>query len=211
MGGAAVTSSAAAKVPEEPNRRTKSEVGDEWQTPDDILALGRKALGGDYDLDPASTKAANQRVRAARFFTKEMNGLVRPWDANRLWLNPPFSRGNIEAFVDKFIEQCEAKRMHSGLLLVNAAMDAGWAQRLLARFVICALKRRIIFLDPATGKPRVVFNKKTGKWQRGSNATGQMLVCATHDIKTVLRFIRVLTPHGVILVSPNATLPVTEV
>lgn len=57
-------------------------------TPGPYVEATRKALGGSIDLDPASSALANETVRATSFFTKEDNGLNRPWGGAAL-LNPP--------------------------------------------------------------------------------------------------------------------------
>ena len=69
-------------------RNTKSNQDtDERYTPDWVLDLSRKVMGG-IDLDPASDP--KQRVPALNHFTKEDNGLERGW-SGRIFLNPPFS------------------------------------------------------------------------------------------------------------------------
>lgn len=62
----------------------------EWFTPPTYVALGRAALGGRIDLDPASCVVAQTIVRAGRFFTIEDDGLEQDWNfARTIWLNPP--------------------------------------------------------------------------------------------------------------------------
>ena len=63
---------------------------DDWHTPSDLIDLVRDVFGGVIDLDPASHVYANKTVRANTFFSKNVNGLIRPWYGN-VWLNPPFS------------------------------------------------------------------------------------------------------------------------
>lgn len=57
---------------------------DEWLTPPEIVA----ALGP-FDLDPCSP-INRPWATAERHFTREDNGLWKPWEG-RVWLNPPYS------------------------------------------------------------------------------------------------------------------------
>ncbi len=58
---------------------------DEWLTPPEII----EALGP-FDLDPAAPVNPPWET-AARYFTREDNGLLKPWEG-RVWLNPPYGR-----------------------------------------------------------------------------------------------------------------------
>lgn len=55
-----------------------------WLTPPEIL----KALG-DFDLDPCACSEPRPWPTAAEHYTRETNGLLRPW-SGRVWLNPPY-------------------------------------------------------------------------------------------------------------------------
>jgi hypothetical protein len=57
----------------------------EWFTPPRYIQAVREVLGG-IDLDPASSRAANRIVGAARYFTAADNGYGREWHS-RIFLN----------------------------------------------------------------------------------------------------------------------------
>src|SRR5687767_5219509 len=63
----------------------------EYYTPEFIIEAARRVMGA-IDLDPASSKEANKRVKAARYFTKKDNGLSHLW-YGRVFMNHPFSKG----------------------------------------------------------------------------------------------------------------------
>lgn len=60
----------------------------EHYTPSPIIHAAWDVMGR-IDLDPATTIEVNSRLVGAKaVFTKESNGLTRPWHGN-VWLNPP--------------------------------------------------------------------------------------------------------------------------
>jgi hypothetical protein len=74
----------------------------ERNTPAEYIASARSVLGA-IDLDPASNAQAQRIVKAARYFTIDDDGLAHPW-RGRVWLNPPYHRGLLPAFVDNLLE-----------------------------------------------------------------------------------------------------------
>lgn len=69
----------------------------EHYTPPAIVTAARYTLGR-IDLDPASCQAANGVVRAKEIFTKDDDGLSRPW-FGRVFLNPPGGKTVVSARV----------------------------------------------------------------------------------------------------------------
>jgi len=75
---------------------------DEWYTPKAIIEAARVTMGS-IDLDPASCEAANEVVKAGRYFTAVDDGLRRPWQGN-VWCNPPFSNGQIRFWIERCVD-----------------------------------------------------------------------------------------------------------
>ena len=50
----------------------------DWQTPIEVIDPARTVMGG-IDLDPATTKSANNLVDAETYFTAKENGLAKKW------------------------------------------------------------------------------------------------------------------------------------
>ena len=59
----------------------------EWQTPNLIVDPSRELLGH-FDLDPATTKRSNRRMRAKKIYTVKDDGLKRVW-RGKVIVNPP--------------------------------------------------------------------------------------------------------------------------
>lgn len=119
--------------------------GDERCAPRTVMRLVRKALGS-IDLDAASSAAAQQLVRAKRFYSRHEDGLARDWIAPTLWLHPPTSDRLCERFVAKFIAEHEVQHFGSALLLVNSATETAWFHQLIERYPACLWRSRIPFL-----------------------------------------------------------------
>ncbi len=126
----------------------------EWYTPAKYIEAARHVLGG-IDLDPASSRQANETVKATNILTVRDNGLEKPWEG-RVWLNPPYALIDGESSAGKWgaklIEEYRAGRCTAAVLLVNAVTDARWFQPFFD-FPICFTYHRIEFYTPS-GQPR---------------------------------------------------------
>lgn len=87
---------------------------DDFYTNEQVIECARSLYSGQIDLDPASHAIANRTVRAKRIFTREENGLNKPWAGN-IWLNPPFSQWAL--WVDKFLAEWRSKRINQACIL----------------------------------------------------------------------------------------------
>lgn len=63
----------------------------EYYTPTKIAEAARRVMGR-IDLDPASSIAANEFIKAERIFTEADNGLAHEW-FGKVWMNHPFHAG----------------------------------------------------------------------------------------------------------------------
>lgn len=118
----------------------------EWYTPPEVVEPARKVMRG-IDLDPASCKAAQENIRAKRFFSAADDGLAKKWKG-RVWMNPPYSRDLCARFAAKFIEHFEAGDISHGCVLVNNATETVWLQSLLKHAAaVCFIGGRVRFLD----------------------------------------------------------------
>ena len=92
------------EIPEAKPHLEQGTGNNERYTPAYILEAVRHVTGP-IILAPASSVEANETVQAQRIFTLEDDGLVQDWEADSLWFNPPYARGDIEAFVEKLVSE----------------------------------------------------------------------------------------------------------
>lgn len=122
----------------------------EWYTPPALLRAARAVLGS-IELDPASCELANQTVRASRYYDKDSDGLHQAWHAETVWLNPPYCKvgavSNQQRWTNKLIAEYQAGHVKQALLLVNAATETRWFERLYA-YPVCFVRGRVRFLSP---------------------------------------------------------------
>jgi DNA N-6-adenine-methyltransferase (Dam) len=127
---------------------------DHWMTPPNEIALAMEYMGS-IDYDPASNEVSQVYVRARTFAVaptdtirypyqfghRIVNGLSTSWAGN-VWLNPPYSAGLIDQFVDKAISEWNGFRWSKNLshklfpiqkmlILVNSQTDTKWYHKLL--------------------------------------------------------------------------------
>jgi ParB family chromosome partitioning protein len=119
----------------------------EWCSPDPIPSMARYVMG-DIDVDPASTAFANKTVKARIYFTKQDDGLSKPW-GGRVYLNPPYSRRLIRKFVSKLCAEYRAGRVPTAILLTHNFSDASWFREAAQlATAICFTRRRVKFYEP---------------------------------------------------------------
>jgi len=120
---------------------------DEWQTPRYLFQKLNSEFS--FGIDVAATNQ-NCLTRACL-----QDGITQNWyDLNHLgafWMNPPYSRGNIDKFCEKAYEESQKGCTVVGLLPLRSA---SWFHKCVMKaHEIRFLTRRVKFIDPETGKP----------------------------------------------------------
>ncbi|NEP51585.1 MAG: hypothetical protein F6K65_23390 [Moorea sp. SIO3C2] len=114
----------------------------EHYTPQKVINAAIATLGV-IDLDPCSNPGV-PNVPASAHFTKEMDGLSRPW-YGRVYMNPPYSC--TKKWVKKLIHEHNCGHIHSAIALLKATPDTEWYQ-LMDRYPSCHWNGRLSFLNP---------------------------------------------------------------
>ena len=146
----------------------------EWYTPPDIIERARLVLGT-IDLDPASSDAAQETVKAAHYFTRETDGLSQEW-FGQVWMNPPYAQPLIQQFVDKLLASPDVTGY---LVLVNNATETRWGADLISRpsTQVCFPTGRVRFFDSEGGL-------------RGAPLQGQMLIGWGVECRSIQAWVR---------------------
>lgn len=130
----------------------------EWETPQDLFdALN--VLWGPFDIDVCATK---QNAKCKRFYTKNQDGLVRPWKG-RIWMNPPYGRE-----IGKWMRKAWISATHGNasvvVCLVPARTDTAWWHEYAMKGKIEFIRGRIKFNGHKNSAPFpsavVVFGAK---------------------------------------------------
>ena len=136
---------------EETNRKVKTftfhdsvNESHEWYTPRPLI----EKLGVEFDLDPASSTAANTLIQAKNIFTKEDDGLKQDWYGN-VWLNPPYGK-DVPIWLEKAIYESRANNVKV-MALVFSRTDTIWFHEYATKFdQICFMKGRLAFIKAET-------------------------------------------------------------
>jgi ParB family chromosome partitioning protein len=119
----------------------------EWYTPAKYVEAVRAALVS-IELDPASCAEANKTVQAQRYFTAEQDGICLEWNANTVFLNPPYGRrngkSNQDLWIGKLLREFNNGRTREAILLVNACPYLSWFKPLWD-YPICFTDHKIRF------------------------------------------------------------------
>lgn len=133
---------------------------DEWYTPQWVVDAVKEVLG-QIDLDPATNDIANQVIGAKSIFNQCQDGLKYTWHG-KVFLNPPFSRGNVQKFVNKLHIEYIKGYVTEAILILNSSTETKISQMMLRKYSVCFLNRRIKFWNPTKTQtqnrsPQLIF------------------------------------------------------
>jgi phage N-6-adenine-methyltransferase len=117
-------------------------MSNEWHTPLDLTADLQRAIGGRFDVDPAS---GCEPVSIARTtYTKADNGLEQPWFGN-VFVNPPYDR-TIADWMEKAHTEAQKDRVDRVVALIPArASTQWWHNHVSAADALCLIEGRLKF------------------------------------------------------------------
>lgn len=127
----------------------------EWETPDWLFKQA-SVLFGPFDLDAAATPL---NAKCKRYFTEADNALEKDWNADRVWLNPPYGRTKTVEFVLKAIEEVRNNHCNNVCMLLPARTDTAWFHTLLSGEIsglsvfIVFIKGRVRFQNAMNSAP----------------------------------------------------------
>tara|TARA_Y100000310_G_scaffold255960_1_gene263618 strand:+ start:2297 stop:3160 length:864 start_codon:yes stop_codon:yes gene_type:complete len=158
----------------------------ESYTPEKYIESARAVMGS-IDVDPASNDLANETVRATKYYTKEDDGLSKPWVGN-VFLNPPYSQPEIKQFIDKLIDEAEQGNVSQAILLTNNNTDTTWFHDAAeASTLLCFTKGRINFnkpdgtkSQPTNGQAFFYFGKDMGRFANYFKQHGSITEVVQH-------------------------------
>lgn len=101
----------------------------EYYSPRWLMPAVRQVLG-EIDLDVASSAAANEVVKAKRFFTAEDDGLKQIW-SGRVWMNHPFCRDTNEAWVAKLVGAYRSGLVKEAMCICFNQPNTAWFRPLI--------------------------------------------------------------------------------
>ncbi len=131
---------------------------DEYGTPHNLFnALNEKY---NFTLDPC---ASPTNFKVDNYYTLEDNGLLQDWNNERVFINPPYSRGNIEKWVEKAYLETLFNDAMCVLLLPNRT-GMKWFRQFASKGVIYFIDGRLSYLDV------------NGKSMRGTNFDSMVVV-----------------------------------
>lgn len=138
---------------------------DNWGTPLHLFRMIEREMDITFTLDPCTSEG--NRLSINSFYTEKDNGLKKSWIDEIVFMNPPYSRGNIDLWTKKArIESFEGGCIVVGLLPLRTAKWfrlnilkysvivkdlKDWIYINIGECGIYFLKNRVKFIDPEIG------------------------------------------------------------
>ena len=128
---------------------------DEWATPQDFFDKLNKEFR--FTLDPCATK---ENAKCKKFFTEKDDGLVKSWDNERVFMNPPYGR-----VIGQWVKKASESRGGVCVCLLPARTDTKYFHEYIYhKAEIRFIKGRLKFGGSKNSAPFpsmvVIFNNK---------------------------------------------------
>lgn len=125
--------------------RTIATPKDEWGTPNQIFDKLNKEFC--FTLDAAANE---KNAKCKVYFDKQTDALQMDWcehaRGGNIWLNPPYSKGNVERFMQKAYEESE-KSIGAVVCLVPVDFSTNWWHDYVMQSAeVRAIKTRVKFI-----------------------------------------------------------------
>jgi phage N-6-adenine-methyltransferase len=121
-----------------------------WNTPIDIVSDVLDFFDQNLELDPCSNSLEYPNVPANTLYTEETNGLSKPWVANSVFMNHPYSESKLWVPYAKHQYECgNAKEL---ILLVKLDISTRWWQTI-SDYPWVAVNRRLKFGNSKSAAP----------------------------------------------------------
>lgn len=145
----AQTIETAATLPKAPSIHHSS-LSDEWSTPDATF----QALNSEFNftLDAAAT-AAN--AKCERYFSIVHDGTRQSWKNETVWLNPPYSRGKQNRFIEKAAHAAQREGATVVMLIPARPDTVSWHRHIIGQpdVEVRFIKGRLRFGDSTDPAP----------------------------------------------------------
>jgi phage N-6-adenine-methyltransferase len=92
---------------------------DKWETPSWLFAALNEEFA--FTLDPC---CETHTAKCLKHYTEQENGLLQDWSGERVFVNPPYSRGNIDKWMRKCYE--ESKKGALVVALIPVSTSSKW-------------------------------------------------------------------------------------
>jgi len=92
---------------------------DRWRTPIDVFRRLEREMKLTFSLDPCTSE--DNPLNTPKFYTKENDGLSKSWCGECVFMNPPYSRKNIDKWVKKANMEANEQTLVVGLLPLRTA------------------------------------------------------------------------------------------
>ena len=118
----------------------------EWPTPQWLFDVLNKEFN--FSLDPCST---HDNAKCARHFTREEDGLLKSWNNEVVFMNPPHGTE-----ISKWMAKAHDAAMHGAatvVCLVPARTDTAWWHKYAMKHEIRLLRGRLKFGDGRNSAP----------------------------------------------------------